>query len=106
MEEKTTGKMVNNTESGHILSFSCLSNAFKLKLKHSLIVLLIEMNTGTEKNIAKNAMKVDECILPGCVTISHSPPLISNVSYWTAQRCMNDWRRRILVGSKLDVVIM
>jgi len=51
---------------------SSLSNDFKLKLRHYMPLLLIEMKAATGKNIAKHVMRPAKVIPASLVTVSYA----------------------------------
>jgi hypothetical protein len=91
--------MLNNPLYDQISYNSSLSNAFKLKLGHTVQLFLVEMKAATGKDIAEQVIGLAKAIPAGLVTVRYDPLLISILRLRRYLMKMKEWwMRRQPVG--------
>jgi hypothetical protein len=100
------GQMINDHLSSHILFNSSISNAFKLKPGHHVKLFLVEMKSGTGKDIAEHVIKPVKVFPRSCVPVRYAPLLIRILRLRREPMRMKDWWVRRKVGKRQIVVIM
>jgi len=66
------GQIMNDLLYGQISYNSSISNAFKLKLGHNVILFLVDMKAATGKDIAEHVMRPAKVIPASLVTVGYS----------------------------------
>jgi len=100
------GQLMNDPLYGQISYPRSLSDAFKLKLRPNVKLLLIEMKTAVEKDIAEHVIGPAKVIPAHLVSVSDAPLLISILTLWRYLIKMKVWCMRRQMENRMTVVLM
>jgi hypothetical protein len=100
------GQTMNDPLYGQMSYNSSLSHAFRLKLGHEVKQFLVEMNTGTGKDIAAHVIGLPKVIPASLVMVSYALLLISILRLRGYPMKMKQRWMRWQVGKRLTVVLM
>jgi len=100
------GQMMNDPLYCQIAYNSSLSNAFKLKLRHDVKLLLEGIKAAIGKDISEHVMRLVKVIPTSLSQVGYAPLLISILRPGREPMKMKEWWMRRQVGKRLIVVLM